>query len=830
MRVEFPADAEVRPGRELRFHVLVEDDERDAVTLRLLNPPPGLVFPTRHALPTPAKVEVCWRVPLEYSARVPLHFRAEDQRGRGRADLVATPRAIRSSGTRIGLGDVTGDGVSDVVGVASQADSSNLVNVGFIHVWAGATLPSGTPTATLELFPAVTNDQLGLGSDQDIQLVDLVGSSALDVVAVAKLADEGAVDSGGIYVWEGGATIGGPPTYELKPIVSALGDQLGSAPLLFEDVTGDGRIDLIAPCPDSDHSGVNSGAVYVWAGGTTLTTNPTAALGSGGPGDQIGRASGGGVQVGDLTGDGIADIVVAAPLADSTAPNIGRISVWSGGPSLSGSPSPIGEFSGSSAGDQLGNASGQAVVLADVTGDGTTDLLAASSSADNGPSTRNVGVVFVVEGGPAFPSSLGTLRDSSASTNDQLGSSAGQALQVADLDDDGILDVVVGAQYADVGGLRDRGAIYVWDGGGALLFNPSPTRLDYPGSTNDQLGLCAGQGIQLADVTGDGRLDVVAGAMLADTSSGTVDAGAAVVWVGDPQITANGQYSSLPPFFASSPQADDRLGFVAGQGLELVDLTGDGTLDLVAGAQLADRAGVVDSGAVFVWRGGPTLVSAPTLFTLSVTGAAVGDRLGQAVGQGLWFDDVTGDGLIDLVAGASEADVAGVADAGAVYVWKGAANPSSAPTATLRALAPVAGDQVGSASGLGVQLADVTDDGVLDIVAGARYADVAGVVNAGAVHVWRGSSSLSGNVNPFATLSVPGAIAGDQLGFASMGIQLEDVTGDGVSDLVVGAERADVGEVNTGAIYLWKGGSTGLSGLDVTLSVVGAFAGDRLGF
>ena len=63
-----------------------------------------------------------------------------------------------------------------------------------------------------------------------------------------------------------------------------------------------------------------------------------------------------------------------------------------------------------------------------------------------------------------------------------------------------------------------------------------------------------------------------------------------------------------------------------------------------------------------------------------------------------------------------------------------------------------------------VQLVDVTDDGIADILAGAQDADRTGIVNAGAIPLWRGSPILAGTLDPDVTCAVPGAAAGDRLG------------------------------------------------------------------
>ena len=63
----------------------------------------------------------------------------------------------------------------------------------------------------------------------------------------------------------------------------------------------------------------------------------------------------------------------------------------------------------------------------------------------------------------------------------------------------------------------------------------------------------------------------------------------------------------------------------------------------------------------------------------------------------------------------------------------------------------------------GLLFCDLNADGRLDIVGIARMADHEGI-NTGAMYFWPGGPTLTGALQPTATLSVPGASDGDQLG------------------------------------------------------------------
>ena len=118
--------------------------------------------------------------------------------------------------------------------------------------------------------------------------------------------------------------------------------------------------------------------------------------------------------------------------------------------------------------------------------------------------------------------------------------------------------------------------------------------------------------------------------------------------------------------------------------------------------------------------------------------------------------DVTGDGVMDLVVLARRADVGGITDTGAAYLWRDGALPSPAPSATLSVPAARAGDSLGSANFDALQIGDVTGDGIDDVLIAAPNADDAVLRDSGAIYVWRGGTQLVGNKEPFATLIVPG--------------------------------------------------------------------------
>jgi len=294
------------------------------------------------------------------------------------------------------------------------------------------------------------------------------------------------------------------------------------------DVNGDGLADLIVGANGADPGNESrAGESYVVFGRVEATTVDLANLGTGGfriDGIDASDYSGNSVSgAGDVNGDGLADLIVGAFLADP------------GGDSFAGESYVVfGKASATTVdlanleaggfridGIDANDFSGRTVSGAgDVNGDGLADLIVGANGADPG-NDSSAGESYVVFGkASAATVNLVTLgadgfRIDGIDASDYSGTSVSGA---GDVNGDGLADLVVGAFRADPGGDSGAGESYVVFGKVEAttvdLANLGTGGFRIDGiDANDFSGYSvSGAG----DVNGDGLADLIVGAPFAD--------------------------------------------------------------------------------------------------------------------------------------------------------------------------------------------------------------------------------------------------------------------------------------------------------------------------
>ncbi|MBM4391057.1 MAG: FG-GAP repeat protein [Deltaproteobacteria bacterium] len=359
---------------------------------------------------------------------------------------------------------------------------------------------------------------------------------------------------------------------------------------------------------------------------------------------------------------------------------------------------------------------------------------------------------------------------------------AGSSIHAADLDGDGIDDMLVGAPDLAAGEVY---AIYRPAAATSLLDAEASFQGD---TTGDEFGSAVAHG----DLDGDGTSDLAIGARgVAGTQS---DAGATYVFAVE-AFTGTVATSSAFLDLAGPPTGRGALG----SSLALGDLDGDGYDDLLAAAPASDTSGI-DAGEVLLLLGGSGL--AGSFAAGDADARLLGDSAGDRLGSALAMADADLDGAAELVIGAINDDGGG-SNAGAVYLVAGGSYAGSSAVSSVAACS-LEMDQAGAALGTAVALADLDGSGLADLVVGAPGYDRT-YTNGGRVlgyaDVGLGCPALAG-----ADFTVTGVTLSGKLGDA---LATGDLDGDGIDDLVAAATNDNTYSAAAGAAYAFVSMPTG---------------------
>ena len=194
----------------------------------------------------------------------------------------------------------------------------------------------------------------------------------------------------------------------------------------------------------------------------------------------------------------------------------------------------------------------------------------------------------------------------------------------------------------------------------------------------------------------------------------------------------------------------------------------------------------------------------------AITGEANSDGSGISVSSA---GDVNGDGLSDLIVSAPYNDLDGE-NAGRSYVVFGKSNTSGVSLSQVAAGTggfAITGEAAGDQSGYSVSAAgDMNGDGLSDLIVGAWSRGT----YTGRSYVVFGKSNTSGvSLSQVAAGTGGFAITGEaEYDFSGISVsRAGDVNGDGLSDLLVGANNNDAGGTNAGRSYVVFGGTQWIS-------------------
>ncbi len=371
-----------------------------------------------------------------------------------------------ATGSSVATGDVNGDGVSDLLIGAPNANSdlpnSDLKDAGKVYVFFGKASLAGTiDLAQQRPDLTIIGEKAYDGFGASIAIGDVTGDNQADVLIGAPLADHlDRKDGGKLYV------IQAPLKAEAEgQIVNRLasftvlgakgGDQLGTSVAVGALNEKTGALDFVTGAPGSDLNGNDAGAVYGFWGGDKLSGVldlaqgvPSFALTGVIAGGQAGKT----LAVGNFNGDDVADLAIGAPSANvGTTRANGVVYLVQSTLTLNRVKTLIEEVPLSLAGDRDGDVLGTSLAFGDYDGDGLADLVMGVPGADGLDGTRrNSGKVMILFGARAGSTSTRALTVFGPGSKDDLvPDEFGTSVTLGDFNGDGLADLLAGAPGYD---------------------------------------------------------------------------------------------------------------------------------------------------------------------------------------------------------------------------------------------------------------------------------------------------------------------------------------------------------------------------------------------
>ncbi|WP_435212546.1 FG-GAP repeat protein [Streptomyces sp. bgisy034] len=430
------------------------------------------------------------------------------------------------------------------------------------------------------------------------------------------------------------------------------------------DFNGDGKPDLTVGVPGNTVGGdARAGSVIIANGTATGPASTAVRIDQASPGvpgepevdDHFGQS----LASCDFDSNGYADLAVSSPLeAIGTTEGAGMLTVHYGGSggiynsTTESFDEDTANYPGAVGWDEIFTYS---LATGDVNGDGYCDL-AIGQPLDNAGGQPNAGTIKLMFGTSTGLNAADTIQldQSTASVPGapEAEDRFGEQLAVADVNGDGVGDLISATIGEQISGSSDRGSLHILYG---PIENGAPASGGYVDSGNvTGIGEFAGSALAVGHFNDDEYADVAVG--VSDQEVGTKGAAGrlAVFYGGSQGLSATSRvklFDQGSPGIAGGPESEDYFASSLAAG----DFDGDGTDDLVLGMRSEAIGSATGSGASMILFGNATggITTKGALWidqdTTGVPGTvAEADHFGWTVGA----LDTDGNGRVEPLVGA----------------------------------------------------------------------------------------------------------------------------------------------------------------------------------
>ncbi len=739
-------------------------------------------------------------------------------------DVLSGVRGDDNLGYAVAVCDFNGDGRLDIAGGATlyedrQADPVRS-NQGGVLIFLGyedgfLEQPDQVVLGTRLSGEGEWSNYANLQMGAELHGGDINGDNFCDLVVGANRYEvNGMGSAGAVFVFAGrpadGLSQGGVTSNAAQLIVNdsaAINSPSLGRRLAVDDMNGDGLVDIVVGENGGDTGGRDRGAVHLFLGqefdavqttrSRSILTAEFAAYGNSNS-DQMGI----GMATGDVTGDGVPDLIVGAYVDDRPGlANCGVLTVYEGRAGDVPSPDPVRTIAGDTPETRLGEA---IAVVNDVNGDGLADIVAHGNRAST--TYPNAGQTFLISqtipeeregdmddqdaGVPENPDPIDIYRAIDyPRTPGAARFGTGVAL-VGDVTGDGFEDVIVTAPW-NASPNRGSGSIWLYRGlPNGEIGSEGESIGGFPNHTDGDRAWAVSP---VGDFDGDGHNDFAV--LLRDDERPTYSSMVRTPWMAPAPACVNSSTCN------EGWSCND--GSCRGPGQTRCEAD----VDCLAGQVCRDgdcrapgqcRARGSSTGGVYIYRGGPNIYTGSPSF--AYWGPHGSNSPEVLSGQ----FDFNGDGYDDIVLGAYRYDGPLGNDAGSTYVITG--RPFAQEPNEIQVICDTyyqyTGSQRGGNSGRAVvAMGDLNGDGCGEFALGSRTQDRDGLRDEGAVRVVFGYGA-DGCPPAARMVRLATSEANSQAGWS---LASGDLDGDGRPELAVGAWVRRTNNISVGGVWVVPG-------------------------